>query len=266
MAAFDSTPFVRAQRLDAATALVRRPRDLDIPILVAACWAILVVAELTGASAALHHHALIEGGVPLTAAIPMFLVGWLVMAAAMMLPASMRAMQLVEGLASSVASRRRARSTFLASFALVWTAFGLVAFLGDVGLHHLVDTTPWLAERPWLIEAGILALAGGYQFVPLKRRSLAACRHPVEPAVAASVGSIDRLGLRHGLACLGSSWALMLLMFAEGFASIGWMVALTALMVYEATGRHGQRVASAAGVALLLAALAALSGVSVAGL
>ena len=75
---------------------------------------------------------------------------------------------------------------------------------------------------------------------------------------------MGRLDLRYGLACLGSSWALMLLMFAEGFASIGWMVALTALMVYEATGRDGQRAASIAGVALILAAVAALSGVSIA--
>jgi predicted metal-binding membrane protein len=262
MAAFDSTPFVRAQGLDAATALVRRPRNLDVPILVAACWAILVVAELTGASAALHHHALIEGGPPLIPAVPMFLVGWLVMAAAMMLPASMRAMQPAEVVSSVAMAPRRARTEFLASFAVVWTAFGLVAFLGDVGLHHLVDTTPWLAERPWLIEAGILALAGGYQFVPLKRRSLAACRHPAEPADTPPIGRAGRLDLRHGLACLGSSWALMLLMFAQGFASIGWMVALTALMGYEATGRHGQRAASVAGVGLILAAVTALSSVS----
>jgi hypothetical protein len=129
MAAFESTPLVgRGQGLHAAAALVRRPRHPDIPILVAGCWAILVVAELTGVSAALHHHALIEGGAPLTAAVPMFLVGWLVMAAAMMLPASLRAIQLLEAGASSVISPRRARSAFLASFALVWTAFGLVAF------------------------------------------------------------------------------------------------------------------------------------------
>jgi predicted metal-binding membrane protein len=265
MATFDSTPFVRAQRLDAASALARRPRDLDIPILVVGCWAILVVAELSGASAALHHHALIEGRVALIAALPVFLAGWVVMAMAMMLPASLRAIRVAEVASSLAVSPRRARSAFLASFALVWTAFGLVAFLGDVGLHHVVDATPWLAERPWLIEAGILALAGGYQLVPLKQRNLEACRHPVEPAVTASIGTMGRLDLRQGFACLGSSWALMLLMFAQGFASIGWMVALTALMVYEATGHHGQRVASAAGVALLLAALAALSGVSVAG-
>jgi predicted metal-binding membrane protein len=58
----------------------------------------------------------------------------------------------------------------------------------------------------------------------------------------------------------------MLLMFAEGFASIGWMVLLAAVMVYETTGRQGQRAASVAGVVLILAALAALPGVSSGGL
>ena len=44
----------------------------------------------------------------------------------------------------------------------------------------------------------------------------------------------------------------MLLMFAEGFANLWWMVALTAVMVYEATGRFGQRAAVAVGVGLLV--------------
>ena len=66
--------------------------------------------------------------------------------------------------------------------------------------------------------------------------------------------------LDHGLACLGSSWALMLLMFAEGFANLWWMAALTALMVYEANGRHGLRAARFAGAVLLVAGLAVLSG------
>lgn len=263
MAALGSTTLVsRIQGFDALAAPLRRPRHLDVLFLVAGCWALLFVAELTGASAALHHHALIEGDLPLTTAIPMFLVGWLVMAAAMMLPASLRAIDALDAGTSLKVSPRQARSAFLATLAVVWIAFGLVAFFGDVGLHHVVDTTPWLAERPWLIESGILALAGGYQLVPLKRRSLAACRHPVESGVTASEGGNGRLGLGHALACLGSSWALMLLMFAQGFTSIGWMVALTGVMVYEATGRHGERAASLVGVGLILAALAALPGVS----
>ena len=174
----------------------------------------------------LHHHALIEGGPPLALAVPLFLVGWLVMVAAMMLPASLPTIGVVAASDVRLPRPARARAAFLAAFALVWTAFGLVAFLGDVVLHHVVDATPWLAARPWLIEAGD----------PGRRRRL-----PVRPAQATQPRGVPppgglghrhghhrregagRLGLRHGLACLGSSWALMLLMFAEGFASLGWM-------------------------------------------
>ena len=42
--------------------------------------------------------------------------------------------------------------------------------------------------------------------------------------------------------------------------------ALTALMVYEATGRHGQRAATIAGIALILTAIAMLSGAPTGGL
>jgi predicted metal-binding membrane protein len=248
--------------LDAGGALGPGRRSFAVPGLIVGSWATLLVAETTGVGAALHHHALIEGGAPLALAIPAFLAGWVVMVAAMMLPASLPTVHAVESAAASMPRWRVARAAFLGSFALIWTAFGLVAFLGDLGLHHLVDATPWLAERPWLIEAGILAVAGGYQLVSFKRRSLAACRHPSPPVVAPAtvVEDARRRGLRHGIACLGSSWALMLLMFAEGFASVGWVVALTALMSYEATGRHGQRAAWAAGLALILAAVAVLSG------
>ena len=263
MAVFERNPPARPViGLGAARSLVRDRRSLAVPALIVGSWALLLVAEATGVGAALHHHALIEGGVPLALGIPGFLAGWVVMVAAMMLPASLPAIDAVESATARTPRPRTARAAFLGSFALVWAGFGLVAFLGDVGLHRLVDATPWLAERPWLIEAGILAIAGGYQLVPLKRRSLAACRHPAAPVVAPTtvVEDARRLGLRHGLACLGGSWALMLLMFAEGFAGLGWVIALTVLMLYEATGRHGQRAASAAGLTLILAAVAVLSG------
>ena len=124
---------------------------------------------------------------------------------------------------------------------------------GDAVLHRFVDATPWLAARPWLIEAAVLAVAGAWQLTPLKRRCLAACRHPAGllPTALPRRGAFS-VAFEHGLACLGSSWALMLLMFAEGFGSLWWMVVLTALMVYETTGRDGQRAAFAAGAFLLV--------------
>ena len=235
-----------------------------VPVLsvaIGAAWLLAVGAQLAGQAALLHHHTLIEGGVPFWMALLLFLLGWQVMIAAMMLPASLPSIAAFRAAASG-GLRPHALAAFLSSYALAWSVFGLLAFAGDDILHHVVDATPWLADRPWLIEASILALAGAYQFSPFKRRGLAICRHPVALAQGGEVvrrGSF-RLGLDHGLACLGSSWALMLLMFAEGFANLGWMAALAAVMVYEATGRHGQRVAPAVGVCLVFAAVAVVSG------
>ena len=66
-----------------------------------------------------------------------------------------------------------------------------------------------------------------------------------------------RLGSGHGLYCLGCCWALMLVMFAAGVAVLWWMAALTAVMVYEKTGRLGPRLTPVVGLGLL--ALAAVT-------
>ena len=184
------------------------------------------------------------------------------MVVAMMLPASLPTIRDVGAALSALARPRRAGLIFAAAFAAVWVGFGLLAFTGDVLVHRLVDTIPWLASRPSLVDAGLLVVAGAFQFTPLKRRSLAACRQPrLEASTGrAVVHDAARLGLRDALACLGASWALMLLMFGEGFASLPWMVALTAVMAYETTGRHARRISSAIGAVLLLVALTVLLG------
>ena len=238
----------------------RPPRSV-VPLLVGVAvlaWVVAVLGELGGEAALLHHHALIDNGPPLIVAVPLFLVGWHVMVVGMMIPGSLPAITAFERLAGQHPHRPRAMGGFLIAYLLVWTAFGLVAFAGDVALHTFVDAMPWLAGRSWLIEAGVVALAGAYQFAPMKRQSLAACRHP--RGVGGVVSSGVAAGTAHALDCLGSSWALMLLMFAAGFASLWWMAGLTAVMVYEARGRHGQQAAKSVGTILLGLAVYAVAG------
>ncbi|MEO8468186.1 MAG: DUF2182 domain-containing protein [Chloroflexota bacterium] len=229
---------------------------------IVGAWLILLTAEVTGYARLLHHDALIEEGPPLWIGVLLFLLSWQVLIAAMMLPASLPTIRLVGVAMARLTRPRLAEAAFLGAFALVWTIFGLLAFTGDFVLHHVVDATPWLAARPWLIEAGVLGLAGAYQFAPSKVRSLAACRHPGGLLTAAATPQRDsfQIGMEHGLACLGSGWALMLLMFAEGFGDLAWMGALTVLMAYEVTGRQGERARRVAGFALLIVGLAVLSG------
>jgi predicted metal-binding membrane protein len=251
---------LRAWVPSTATRSARPWRPLPVLALVGAAWFLAVVAQATGKAGLLHHHALIEGGPSLWLAVPLFLVSWQVMVAAMMLPASLPTIRALAARAPDLLQPAFLLA-FLGAFALVWSGFGLAAFLGDDVLHHVADATPWLGARPWLIEASVLVLAGAYQLTPLKRRALAACRHApvvVGPGSARPSTAADdpvRLGVGHALVCLGSSWALMLLMFAEGFANLWWMVALTTLMVYETAGRHGQRAAAAVGALLLLSAV-----------
>jgi predicted metal-binding membrane protein len=229
---------------------------------IAGAWLLIVLAQASGTAAALHHHALIRGDTPAGTAILVFVLAWLVMVVAMMWPASLHAVHAFRRGLLDLARPRLAVAGFLGASAIVWAGFGLAAFVGDIVVHHVVDTTPWLGARPWLIEAGVLAIAGGYQFMPLKQRYLAACRRPDDRVIPSALAgqSAVRSGLLHGFDCLGSSWALMLVMFASGFASLWSMAALTLLMVYEATGRHGERAAAVAGIALLLAAMSTLSG------
>jgi len=220
-----------------------------LPVLAipGAAWLILLLADVTGIAPLLHHHALISpGGPPLWLGALLFLGGWLVMVAGMMLPASMPAIMLV-------GTRRLA--WFLLAYAAIWLVFGLAAFIGDVGVHSFVHATPFLLRQPWLIGAATLTIAGLYQLTPTKHRALDACRHPLGKAHVD--GGLDA-GRRHGIDCLKSSWALMLVMFGAGFAGIGWMLLLTGVMTYEAIGRQGHKVASVFGLALLV--LAGISG------
>ena len=229
---------------------------------IATGWALAIAAEATGTAGALHHDALIEGGPPFWAALLLFLLAWQAMVAAMMLPSSLPLIRLFGAASRKQARVRRVRAAFLAGYAAVWTGFGALAFVGDDIVHHTVDATPWLAARPWLIGGSVLAAAGLFQFSDLKDKCLSKCRHPAPYLLSHyrhGSRAAFRLGSGHGIFCLGCCWALMLVMFAAGVAVLWWMAALTLVMVYEKTGRHGRALTPVVGVALLAVAAVAFA-------
>ena len=237
-----------------ATMATRARVSHTVVAAIAGAWALAVIAEIGGRGTALHHDALIEGTLPYGFALMLFLVAWQAMIVAMMVPSSLPLMRLFASAATGQPRPRIAIAAFLGGYALVWSAFGLLAFVGDTMVHATVDRTPWLQRHEWLIAGGTLALAGAFQFSALKDRCLEVCRHPgafllrhYERGLPAAFA----LGRRHGLFCLGCCWALMLLMFAAGVANLWWMAGLTALMLYEKTGRGGRRAVPVAGITLL---------------
>lgn len=213
--------------------------------------ALLAVAALGWWWSALTAHDM-NGGMMMGGAAALslgaFLVAWVAMMAAMMLPAVLPVVRLY--------TRAAARHTvapvplFLAGYAAVWSVIGLPAFVVWRGLAEpLADASPTAGR----IAGVVLVAAAVYQLSPLKAVCLRHCRSPLSfflhhgknlhrPSGAVVAGA------RHGLYCLGCCWMLMAILVAFGTMQLAWMVGLAALILVEKITPIGERVAIVAGV------------------
>jgi predicted metal-binding membrane protein len=185
-----------------------------------------------------------------------YVVGWVLMTAAMMLPTTLPLVEIFRRLTRKRADRHRLVVLLIAGYLGVWLAFGIAAHLFDAGLHEAFGHSDWLQANPWVFGAGPLLLAGAFQFTSLKYRCLDKCRAPLAFVMQHWRGSDShaqalRLGMHHGLFCVGCCWALMLLMFAVGTGSIGWMLILGAVMAVEKNMPWGRRLSAPLGVLLI---------------
>jgi predicted metal-binding membrane protein len=138
-----------------------------------------------------------------------------------------------------------------------WLAFGVAAHAADWWLHQWFGHSSWLQHNPWVFGAAPLIAAGLFQFSQLKSRCLDECRSPLA-FVIAHWGDGERPRMRafrtgwsHGAFCVGCCWALMLLMFAVGTGSVGWMLLLGAIMAIEKNVAWGRRISTPLGLALI---------------
>jgi predicted metal-binding membrane protein len=241
----------------------RRMRGVP-PVVVAAiavAWALTIVAQTTGKAVLLNHGSLIEGRGPLDRppplwlAVLLFVAAWQVMVMAMMLPSSLPMVRLFRAASARLPRPGVSMAAFLGGYLMVWSGFGALAFAQDIGMHRLVDRTPWLAWHAYVIGGTALLLAGAFQFSTLKDRCLTQCRTPVGfllERYRPGAGAALRFGVAHGTFCVGCCWALMLLMFAAGTANLVWMAPLAALMYAEKVTDWGERLVGPAGVALVV--------------
>lgn len=188
-----------------------------------------------------------------------FVAGWTLMIAAMMLPTATALLGTVGRLGRDAATGRRLQLLAAGGFLTTWAAVGYGFRAGDVAVHAGVDAWAWLESRPQLVGAGALAVAGAFQFSSLKRRCLTACRSPswflYRHWRGRNAGrDAVRIGLAYGASCAGCCWALMLVMFGLGTASVGWMLGAGSVMAVEKNTAIGARLTAPLGVGLLGAA------------
>src|SRR5262245_11433238 len=182
---------------------------------------------------------------------------WAAMMIAMMLPTAAPLILLYAAVMRSHADMQEpARRVYAlaAGYVFVWTLFSVAATALQRVLARGLVLTPMMEPATPTAGAAILAIAGVYQLTPLKRACLRACRSPLGFMMQRwrdGVAAAFRLGVEHGIHCLGCCWALMLILFAGGVMNLVVILALTAWVLVEKLAPLGERTATVSGVLLL---------------
>lgn len=184
-----------------------------------------------------------------------YLAGWALMMTAMMLPSLAPLLSVyLRSIRAERSSRTRAVRTaaLVAGYLLTWTGFGILAYAVSLLGGKLAAEAPVAAA--W-VGAGLLVAAGIYQLTPLKNFCLRHCRSPVAFLLHVSgyKGPFRdvRVGLYHGLYCVGCCWGLMLVLITVGVMNLAWMAIIAAAVLLEKTWRHGIVFSRVAGAALI---------------
>lgn len=164
---------------------------------------------------------------------------WAVMMAAMMLPS---AMPMILAFARVCRQQNKAvyqlTGLFTSAYVGIWLLFSTALALLQWQMHGLTWLSPMMESQNSISAAGILFVAGFYQFMPIKNACLVHCKTPMGFLLNewqdGSAGAF-KMGLKHGAYCIGCCWAQMLIMFVVGVMNLLGMALITLLVVLEKT-------------------------------
>jgi predicted metal-binding membrane protein len=173
--------------------------------------------------------------------VPLFLVIWVIMMVAMMLPT---ALPMILTFHRVQAANRQPRDAFastwvfVAAYLVLWAFAGLAAYVGmkAAGADIVrVALPPAIAAQ---LGGAIIVVAGIYQLTPLKDVCLSKCREPIDFIVTSWRGgatSALEIGLLYGAYCLGCCWLLFVILFPLGIMNVGAMAVVTLIIFAERT-------------------------------
>lgn len=174
---------------------------------------------------------------------------WMIMALAMMLPTAMPVISAfgdIQFAARDKGMEPVPGSVFVAGYLAVWGAMALLGASLQWTVSLFMGAEPVLVSTAPVIGGVLLVFAGLYQWSALKAACLSQCRSPMRFFMThwhdGRFGAF-RMGLRHGLFCVGCCWALMALMFVGGTMNLVWMAVLTVVMLLEKVLPERNRVA-----------------------
>jgi predicted metal-binding membrane protein len=208
------------------------------------------------------------------AGLALVLLSWIVMTVAMMLPGELPQLHWLRQQIQHQVNRSWLATLFVLGYLVAWALFGALVGLGQAALYALAgagapSSAPSMpvmficelprAASPDLAAAAILLVAGIYQLTPTKRERLEHCRSrygqtQTQETEAWTPRTVLRRGVKHGGACVGNCWALMLCMVAFGM-SLEVMLALGSVMTAERASPWGRLLVRPLGLGLMVFAI-----------
>jgi predicted metal-binding membrane protein len=197
--------------------------------------------------------------------LALLFVMWAVMMVAMMVPSASPLILVV-----AAANRKRSERNdplaptglFLAGYLLAWTAFSAVATVAQWGLHTTALLSPAMVGTSPVLGGLLLLSAGIFQFSSLKQVCLTHCRSPLGFVMGhwreGRFGAL-RMGLEHGLYCVGCCWVLMALLFVAGVMNLLWVAVISLFVLAEKVLPKGELVGRLGGTVLLVAGVVVLT-------
>jgi predicted metal-binding membrane protein len=179
------------------------------------------------------------------------LLMWAVMMAAMMLPSVLPVILVLIRFGGSAHA-----AGFIGGYLVAWVGFSVAATLVHWALLKAALVSPMMVSVSVPLSAAVLAVAGLFQFTPLKHACLIRCRSPWGAVLNPSSAAIaTREGLRHGAFCVGCCWVLMALLFVAGVMNLLWIAVIAAYVIAEKWAPGAEWFSRAVGVLLCLAAV-----------
>jgi predicted metal-binding membrane protein len=166
-------------------------------------------------------------------------VMWSVMMVAMMLPSATPLLVLFarsQRLRAGGVEGSWRTGLLAAGYLVVWLGWSALAAGLQWVLHAFLLLSPGAALTSALAGGALLMLAGLYQVTPWKQACLRRCQSPLGFMLVhwreGRAGAF-RMGVAHGVYCVGCCWALMALLFAGGVMNLVWVAALAVLVLLE---------------------------------
>lgn len=205
-------------------------------------------------------------GLTMNMSAALFIGVWIAMMVAMMFPT---AAPMILSFATVQNNRQKQGHSFVPTwlftlaYITLWSATGFIAYGVAVGGDALASNVGWIADNAGRLGGVLLVIAGAYQLSPWKDKCLSQCRTPTSFILSSwregRAGAV-RMGLEHGVFCLGCCWFLFAILFPLGMMNVAAMAIITLVIFAEKSLAIGYRVARAAAVGLVVyGALVALA-------